>query len=154
MKTQKIINLLRESDDEVLKFATRKWYVINDQNKGQYGKGDENDSTIKSDTKVIKPNLCDYSDAYILVTGDITVLNGNQNTPITFKNCSLFTRCVTHLNDERIESSGNLDIIINMYNLLEYSDNFAESSGSLWQYKRDEQNMTNAGNPDNVNTND
>ena len=58
--------------------------------------------------------------------------------------CSPFTKCVTYLNDEHIESSDNLDIIMNMYNLLEYSDNFAESSGSLWQYKRRQQNMTNA----------
>ena len=117
METQKIINLLEESDDEVLKFATRKWYIINDQNNGQYGKGDENDSTIKFDTKVIKPNLCDYSDAYILVTGDIVVVNGNQNTSIAFKNYAHFTGCVTHLNDEHVETAENLDIIMNMYNL-------------------------------------
>ena len=86
MEIQKIINLLGESDDELLKFATRKWYIINDQNNGQYGKGDENDSTVKFDTKFIKPNLCDYSDAYILVTGDIAVVNGNQNISIAFKN--------------------------------------------------------------------
>ena len=75
MEAQIIVNLLEESDDEVLKFSTRKWYIINDQNNGQYGKGDESDSTIKFDTKVIKPNLCDYSDSYILVTGDIAVVN-------------------------------------------------------------------------------
>ena len=86
METQKIINLLKESDDKVLKFATIKWYIINDQNNGQYEKGDENDSTIKFDMKVIKPNLCDYSDVYILVTGDIAVVSGNQNTSIAFKN--------------------------------------------------------------------
>ena len=57
MEAQKIINLLEESDYEVLKFATRKWYVINDQNNGQYGRRDENDSTIKFNTKVIKTNL-------------------------------------------------------------------------------------------------
>ena len=122
MEAQKIINLLEESDDEVLKFAARKWYIINDQNNGQYGKGGENDSSIKFDTKVIKPNLCDYSDAYILVTGDVAVVNGNQNISIAFKNSAPFTRC---------ETAENLDIIMNMYNLLEYSDNFAESSESL-----------------------
>ena len=86
-ETQKIVNLLNNSDNDSdngfdngfdnnssvklhSKFATRKWYIINDQNNGQYGRGDENenDSTIKFETKVIKPNLCDYSDAYILVT--------------------------------------------------------------------------------------
>ena len=75
METQKIVNLLNDSDKESPKFATRKWYIINDQNNGQYGRGNENDSTIKFKTKVVKPNLCDYSDAYILVTGDIKVTN-------------------------------------------------------------------------------
>ena len=73
METQKIVNLLSDSENESFKFATRKWYITNDQNNGQYGRGNENDSTIKFQTKVIKSNLCDYSDAYILVTGDIKV---------------------------------------------------------------------------------
>ena len=88
----------------------------------QYGKGEENDSTIKFDTQVIKPNICDYSDAYILVTVDIAVVGGNTNTPIAFKNCSPFIRCVTHLNDEYVEYSDSLDIVMNLYNLIEYSD--------------------------------
>ena len=95
MESQKIINLLENSDNKFFKFATRKWYIINDQNNGQYRKGDENDFTINFDTKFIKPNLCDYSDAYILVTENIAVVGGDQNTSIAFKNCSLFTRCVT-----------------------------------------------------------
>ena len=72
METQKIANLLRNADKESLKFATIKSYVINDQNNADYDDGDENRTTIKFDTKVITSNLCDYSDAYILVTGDIT----------------------------------------------------------------------------------
>ena len=63
METQKISNLLNGSDNESLKFATKKWYIINDQNNGQYGNGDENGTTIKFEIKVIKSNLCDYSDA-------------------------------------------------------------------------------------------
>ena len=150
MESQKIINLTEDSDNEFLEFATKNCYLINDQNNGQCGKGDGNDSTIKFDTKVVKPNLCDYSDSYILVTGNIAVAGGDQNTLIAFKNCSPFIRCFTHLNDEHVERADNLDIIMNMYNLTEYSDNYADSSGSLWQYKRDEQNMTAAGNPYNV----
>ena len=65
MKAQKITNVLEESDDDILKSATRKWYIINYQNNGHYGKGGENDSAIKVIAEVIKPNLCDYSDAYI-----------------------------------------------------------------------------------------
>ena len=72
METQKIVNLLGDVNNEYSKFATRKWYVINDQNNTDYGEGNEDSTTVKFETKVIKSNLCDYSDAYILVTGDIT----------------------------------------------------------------------------------
>ena len=113
METQKIINLLN-ADNESSKLATRKCYVINDRNTGQYGRGNENDSTIKFDTNVIKPNLSDYSDAYILVTGDIKVEGVAANTNIAFTNCAPFTRCVTHINDKHIETAENLDIIISM----------------------------------------
>ena len=87
------------------------------------------------------------------MTRDKAVVGADQNTSIAFKNCAPFTRCVTHLKEEHIETAENLDIIMNMYNLIEYSDNFAESSGTLWQYKRDEENIATAGNPDNVYTN-
>ena len=140
MEAEKTINLLEDADDDdILKFQTRKWYIMNDQNNRQYGKGDENDSTIKLNTEVIKPNLCDYSDAYILVTGNIAVVNGNNNNLVCFKNCNSFTRCVTHINDEHVEAADNLDIIMNLYNLIEYSDNYGQTSGSLFQYKRQEQ---------------
>ena len=150
METQKIVNLLNDSDNEYSKFATRKWYVINDLNNGQYSRGNENDSTIKFETKVIKPNLCDYSDAYILVTRDIKVAGVAADTNVAFKNCAPFTRCVTHINDEHVEAAENLDIIMPMYNLIEYFDNYADSSGSLYQFKRDESPMNNAGNPNNI----
>ena len=82
------------------------------------------------------------------------VIGGNKDTPIAFKNCTAFTRYVRHIYYEHVETAENIDIITSMYKLLEYSDNYAESSGSLSQYKRDEQNMTAVGNPDNINTND
>ena len=150
METQKVLNLLNDSNNESSKFATRKWYIINDQNNGQYGRGNENYSTIKFETKVIKPNLCDYSDAYILVTGDIKVAGVAANTNVAFKNCAPFTRCVTHVDDEHVETAKNLDIIMPMYNLIEYSDNYADSSGSLYRFKRDECPMNDAENPLNV----
>ena len=141
METQKTINLLHDSKNESSKFATRKWYIINDQNNGQYGRENENSSTIKFETKVIKPNLCDYSDTYILVTGDIKAANTNG----AFKNCAPFTRCATH-----VETAENLDIIMPIYNLIEYSDNYVDSSGSLYQFKRDEYPMNDDENPLNV----
>ena len=136
MESQKIVNLLNNNDIESQKFTTKKWYIINDQNSGQYGRGDENDSTIKFETKVVKPNLCDYSDAYILVNGNIE--NKANNASVCFKNCAPFTKCITHINDENLETAENLDIIMPMYNLPEYSDNYEESSRSLYQFKRDE----------------
>ena len=153
METQMIVNLLNDSDNldsESSKLATRKWYIINDQNNGQYGRGNENDATIKFETKVIKPNLCDYLDACILATGDIKVAGVAANTNVSFKNCASFTSCVTHINDEHVKIAENLDIIMSMYNLIEYSDNYADSSGRLYQFKRDESPMNDAGNPNNV----
>ena len=141
MEAQKIVNLLNGSDNESSEFARKKWYIINDQNNRQYGNEDKDGTAIKFETKVNKSNLCNYSNAYILVTGNITVAIGNADTKVAFKNCTSFIRCVTHINDEHVETAENLDIIMPMYNLLGYSDNYADSSGSLWQFKRDEQNM-------------
>ena len=98
---------------------------MNDQNNGQFGRENENDATIKYYTKVIKSNLRDYSDTYILVTGDIKVADVAANTNVAFKNCAPFTRCVTHINDEHVDISSNLDIIMSLYNLIEYSDNYS-----------------------------
>ena len=149
METLKIVNLLNDSENKSSKFATRKWYIINDQNNGQYGRGneDKNDSTIKFETKVIKPNLCHYTDAYILVTGDIKIAAIAADTNVAFKNCAPFTTCATHINDEHVENAENLDIIMPMYNLIEYSDNYAYSCGSLYQFKRDESSTNDYGNP-------
>ena len=98
---------------------------------------------VKFETQVIKSNLCDYSDAYILVIGDITATGGDANTWVAFKNCAAFTKCITDINDDHANNADNLDIIMPMYNLIEYGDNYSDTSGSLWQFKRDEQNMNN-----------
>ena len=153
METQKIANLLGDADNESLKFATRKWYLINGQNNTDYAEGNEDSTTIKFETKVIKSNLWDYSDAYILVTENITATGGDANTRVAFKNCAPFTKCITHINDEHVDNADNFDIIMPMYNLIEYSDNYSDTSWILWQFKRDEQNMNN-GNPANVTTDD
>ena len=152
METQKIATLLDDVDNESSKFATRKWRVINDQNNTDYGKGYEDNTTVKLETKFIKSNLCDYSDAYILVTGNMRATGGGD-TKVAFKNCAPFTKCITHINDEHVDNAHNLDIIMPMYNVIEYSDKYSDTSGSLWQFKRDEQNMNNR-NPANANTED
>ena len=143
MESQKIINLLDSNDNESQKFATKRWYIINDQNTGNnaYGNG-EDGNTIKLETKVIKPNLCDYSDAYILVTGNIQ--NEPANSVVAFKNCAPFRTCDVTINDEHVEKAEDLDIVMPMYNLLEYSDNYQDSTGSLYQFKRDEPPNDNA----------
>ena len=92
-------NLIGDADNESSKFATRKQYVINDQNNTNYGKGNEGSTTVTFETKLIKSNLCDYSDAYILVIGNITVIGGNTDTKVAFKNCAPFTKCITHVNN-------------------------------------------------------
>ena len=137
MESQKIINLLDSNDNESQKFATKRWYIINDQNAGNntYGNG-EDGTRIKFETKVIKSTLCDYSDAYILVTGNIQYKPANS--VVAFKNCAPFRTCDVTVNDEHVEKAEDLDIVLPMYNLLEYSDNYQDSTGSLYQFKRDE----------------
>ena len=152
METQKIADLLGDADNESSKFTTRKWYVINDQNNTIYCEGNENGTTDKFETQVIISSLCDYSDAYILVIGDITATGGDDNIKAPFKNSAPFTKCKTHINDEHVETADNLDIVMPMYNLTEYSDNYSDTSGSLWRFKRDKSPITNSGNPDNVST--
>ena len=143
METQKIANLLGDADNESSKFATRKWYVINDQNNTDYGEGNEDSTTVKFETKVIKSNLCDYSDANILLTGNITATGGDPNTRIAFENCSPFTKCIIHKKDEYVDNADNLDLTMPMCNLTEYSDNYSDTSGSLWYFKRNESCVAN-----------
>ena len=92
METQKIVNLLNGSDNENSKFATKKWYIIDSESNGNYSPNNE----MKSLTSSLKSNLCDYSDAYILVTGNITVVGPNDNTKVAFKNCAPFRKCRTN----------------------------------------------------------
>ena len=92
IEAQKVPNLLGDADNESSKVATWKWYVINDQNNTDCSEGNGDSTTVKFETKVIKSNLCDYSDAYILVTGNITATGGGANTRVAFKNCVPFTK--------------------------------------------------------------
>ena len=91
---------------------------------------------------MLRSSLCDYSGAYILVKGNITVNNtaadgaaaNNANKKVIFKNCAPFTRCISKINNEDIDNAKYIDILMPMYNLIEYSDNYSKASGSLWQY--------------------
>ena len=142
MEYQKIANLI---DDNTLnqpsKFRTRSWIEINDESRGTYIVK----SQIKFKTTMLKSSLCDYSDAYILVKGTITVNNtaaqgaaaNNTNKKVIFKNCAQFTNCIREINNTQIDNAKDIDIVMPMYNLMEYSDNYAKTTGSLWQYCKD-----------------
>ena len=142
MENQKIINLLNKIDTDSKHFATKKWYIINDENNTNYGvnkdTGADNPDTIKYDTRVLKPNLCDYAEAYILIDGTIRAAAADANTRLALKNCAPFTKCNLEINDEHVDTAENLDITMPMYNSIEYSDNNQDSSATLYQYKRDE----------------
>ena len=94
---------------------------------------------------MLKSSLCNYSDAYILIKGTINANNtaaagaavNNNDRKVTFKNCSPFTNCISEINNTQIGNANNIDIVMAMYNLIEYSDNYAKTTGSLWQYCKD-----------------
>ena len=93
---------------------------------------------------MLRSNLCDYADAYILVKGNITV-NGSGDDCATKRlherdNSVTFTKCISRINNTDIDIVRDIDIITHMYNLIEYSDNYLKTSGSLWQYYKDEPN--------------
>ena len=142
MENQKIINLLDKIDTDSKHFATTKWYITNDENNTNYGvnkdTGADNPDTIKYDTRVLKPNLCDYAEAYILIDGTIRAAAADANTRLALKNCAPFSKRNLEINDEHVDTAENLDITMPMYNLIEYSDNYQISSATLYQYKRDE----------------
>ena len=120
---QKIANLI---DDNILnqpsKFKTRNWIEINDESRGAYNVN----SQIKFKTTMLKSSLCDYSDAYILVKGTITVNNtaaqgagaNNINKKVIFKNCAPFTNCISEINNTQIDNAKDIDIVMPMYNLM------------------------------------
>ena len=148
MENQKIINLLDKIDTDSKHFAIKKWYIINDENNTNYGinkdTGANNPNTIRYDTRVLKPNLCDYAEAYILIDATVRGTGGNNNTRLALKNCAIFPKCNLEVNDEHVDTAENLDITMPMYNLIEYSDNYQDSSATLYQYKRDEPPEANA----------
>ena len=141
MEYKKIATLLDDASNKISKFKTKNWVEINDESRGTYNVG----SQVKFKTTMLKSSLCDYSDAYIHVRGTITVNNtaaahadvNNTNKKVTFKNCAPFTNCVSEINNANVDDAKNIDIAMPMYNLIIYSDNYSETSGSLWKYCKD-----------------
>ena len=134
METQKVVNLLNGFNNENSKLATKKWYVIDRESKGNYS----HENLIKFLTGSLESNLCDYLGAYILATGNITITRtiaasagGNvqrkqplfASTQVVFKNCAPFEDCRTEINDTVVDYANFRNITMHMYNLIEYSDN-------------------------------
>ena len=134
MKYQKIANLLNDESNKPSKFRTRNWVEINDDVTGAYSPNKQ----IRFKTSMLRSILCDYSDAYALVisvnnTAGAAAAN-NRNKKVIFKNCAPFTNSISKINNTQIDNDEYIDIVMQMYKLIKYSDNYSKISGSLWQY--------------------
>ena len=145
MEYQKLVNLLNDESNQPSKFRTRNRAEINDKARGIYCPNRQ----IKVKTTMLRSSLCDYSDAYILVKGNVagnnTAADGaaanNTNKKVIFKDCASFTNCISKINNKDIviykdivDNAKYIDIVTPMYNLIEHSDNYSKTSGRLWQY--------------------
>ena len=138
MGYQKIANLLDDASNQPSRFKTKNWVEINDESRGTYS----GNSQIEFKTTMLKSSLCDYSDAYILVKGKIKIKGAGddaaarqadeRDTGVASKNCAPFINCISDINNTQIDHCKDVDIVMPLYNLLEYSDNYAKTTISLW----------------------
>ena len=132
--------MLGDVSNQPSKFKTKIWVEINDESRETYNVN----SQIKFKTAMLKSSFCDYSDAYIFVKGKVTITGAGDDAAaeradgkgkgVAFKNCAPFTNCISEINNAQIDNCKDIDIIMPMYNLIKHSDNYAKTSGSLWQY--------------------
>ena len=149
MEYQKITKLLGNTSDKVPRFINKKWIEVHDQSGETYNTCKE----IRFKASMLRSDLCDYSDAItviqIVVKGKIVVTNPNNDAydkKLAFKINAPFTSCISKINNTLIDNAEDLDIVTPMYNLLEYSKNYRKTTGSLWNYYRDEANCGAVGN--------
>ena len=145
MEYHKIANFLESTSDILSKFRTRSWVEIDDESRGNYANSD-----IRFKTTMLRSSLCDYTDSYILVKGTITITGpgddaaarqaDERDKEVTFKKCAPFTKCISRINNADIDNAPDIDIVMPMYNLIEYSNNYLKTFGSLWQYYKDDPN--------------
>ena len=138
--------MIHDASNQPSKFRTKNWVEISDESRGTYNVN----SQTKFKTTMLKSILCNYSEAYILVKGKITITGAGDDAAarqaderdegVAFKNCAPLTNCISEINNTQIDKTKDIDIVMSMYNLMEHSDNYAKASGSLWQYYRDEPN--------------
>ena len=134
MKYQKIANLLDNASNQPSKLRRNYWVKIKNESRGTYSVNRQ----INFKTSVLRSSLCEYSDAYILLKGNISVSNtaaadadeNNTNKKVIFKNCAQFTNCISKRNNTKVDSAKDIDIVIPMYNLIEYSNNYSKTSAS------------------------
>ena len=137
--------MLDNVSNQPSKFRTRNWVEINDESRGTYTSND-----IKFKTTMLRSNLCDYADAYILANGTITITSSGdddaakrldeRNKGVTFENCAPFIKWISRINNTEIDNARDIDIVMAIYNLIEYSNNYSKTSGSLYQYYKDDPN--------------
>ena len=156
MEYQKMANLIDDTSNQHSKFRTKSWVEINDESRGTCNPN----GRIKFKTTMLKSSSCDYSNAYILAKGKITITGNARPEPnpdntrtagqllaarqaderdksASFRNCAPFTYCISEINNTQVENAKGIDIVMPMYNLIEHSDNCARTSGGLWKYFRD-----------------
>ena len=167
MEFQKIVNLfdITSDDRDLPRFVTKKWIEVYDQSE----KNSNVNKEIRIKIPMLRLDLCDFSHAYILVRGNTTVDkkaftaddfedpnntaanttasdNANNNEfgkkKLILKNNAAFINCITKINDIKIDNAEDLDVVMPMYNLVEYSKNYEKTTGSLWNYYRDEPNSS------------
>ena len=133
--------MLDNTPNESSQFRTKNGVKINYDVRGMYN----TNSQIKFKTSMLKSSLCDYSDTYILVKGTTSIAeqegdnpNNNNKEVVVFKDCTPFTDCISEINNTQIDNAKDIDVVMPMYNLIEYSHNYSKTSGSLWMYYRDE----------------
>ena len=147
---QKLLDSAKKSTADAIKTASKRaiqktWVKINDESRGTY-----TGNNIKFKTTMLRSNVCDYADACILVKGTITIIGAGDDAVarraderdkgVTFKNCAPFVKCISIINNTETDNDKDIDIVMPMYNLIEYSDNYSKTSGSLWQYYKDDPN--------------
>ena len=172
MEFQKILNFLDATSDnkDLPTVVTKKWIEVYDQSEGNYNVNKK----IRIKTSMLRSDLCDFSDSYIVVKGNITVtkktftaddIDAPNNTAanvtatntannnafgdkkLVFKNNAPFINCISKINDVKTDNAEDLDVVMPMYNLVEYSKNYKKTTGSLWNYNyRDEPSSTIAAN--------
>ena len=153
MEYQKITHLLDTTSENLPRFIAKKLVEVHDQ-PGSAGDGYKQSKQIIFKTSMLISDLRDFSDAYSVAKGTITIADPDNDAchkKLAFKNNALFIFCISKINNTLIDNAEDLDFVIPMYNLLEYSQKYSKTTGSLWNYYRDEPNSGVGGENDSIN---